>query len=556
MHFGLAMLLMTSSLLLLYAPAATAGDGIVNNRVWTGDGGNSNFNTPENWAGDIRPDDDDRLVFNVSGQSLELNNNWLSTIGSIRVNAAEDSGSVSIASNAFAVTISDVIEVGDGQSLTMAGSQPYTLTAGNAYSLEINSNLDFASTAGTSITSGTLTIDSNFVPSVGGDIEPVPHIGFTSLTDSAGSILALNKAYLVINEDSSTYAGSINAVDAIVEIKHANALGTSAGGVSLLRSILSTQISDDFTIEDDITINGNLFGASMEYTLQDLESSIYAAFIVTSSGAPTLSGEVTLLSDVVASAPIGGDISFTGPLSGNHIIVPAPAEDGTVIINTAQNSSYMPNGTYKTVSGTITDSSSQSVVVSPGVTLVINGSRGNAVVAPGSTLKGTGTVGKLRVVSSGRLAPGTSPGCLNSGDLNLVSGANFDAELAGNTACSLYDQLRVTGSVSLGGASLNLSLLNGYKPLGGTSFKIIDNDGTDAVSGTFAGLAEGDTLVVGTTTFKISYIGGDGNDVVLTTPVVPAAPATGISGMGANVVVILVFTIALSGICLQLSRNV
>ena len=42
------------------------------------------------------------------------------------------------------------------------------------------------------------------------------------------------------------------------------------------------------------------------------------------------------------------------------------------------------------------------------------------------------------------------------------------------------------------------------------------NDGSDAVSGTFAGLAQGATTDIGGNAFTISYVGGDGNDVVLT----------------------------------------
>jgi len=50
----------------------------------------------------------------------------------------------------------------------------------------------------------------------------------------------------------------------------------------------------------------------------------------------------------------------------------------------------------------------------------------------------------------------------------------------------------------------------------GDKFTIIQNDGSDAVVGTFAGLAEGATITQGGVTFTISYKGGTGHDVVLT----------------------------------------
>jgi hypothetical protein len=52
--------------------------------------------------------------------------------------------------------------------------------------------------------------------------------------------------------------------------------------------------------------------------------------------------------------------------------------------------------------------------------------------------------------------------------------------------------------------------------LPGSTYTIIDNDGTDAIRGAFSGLAEGATFTSGLATFRISYRAGTGNDVVLT----------------------------------------
>ena len=50
----------------------------------------------------------------------------------------------------------------------------------------------------------------------------------------------------------------------------------------------------------------------------------------------------------------------------------------------------------------------------------------------------------------------------------------------------------------------------------GSKFTIIDNDGSDAITGTFQGVAEGGFVSAGGQSFTVSYVGGDGNDVVLT----------------------------------------
>ena len=56
----------------------------------------------------------------------------------------------------------------------------------------------------------------------------------------------------------------------------------------------------------------------------------------------------------------------------------------------------------------------------------------------------------------------------------------------------------------------------GYVPGPGDTFVIVDNGGASPVSGQFTGLPEGATLTADGQTFRISYVGGDGNDVTLT----------------------------------------
>jgi hypothetical protein len=155
-------------------------------------------------------------------------------------------------------------------------------------------------------------------------------------------------------------------------------------------------------------------------------------------------------------------------------------------------------------------------------TLVLNGQLCDVTVADGATLKGTGQACAVVVQTGGTINPGNSPGCLQSSDMTLSG--TYTAELAGTLACSSYDQLQVTGTVTISGP-LNITLLNSFKPTTGDVFTIITNDDTDPVSGTFSGLAEGGVVTVGSNRFSISYVGGTGNDVVLTA-LEPLAPAT------------------------------
>ncbi|MDT0622607.1 BspA family leucine-rich repeat surface protein [Croceitalea vernalis] len=131
-----------------------------------------------------------------------------------------------------------------------------------------------------------------------------------------------------------------------------------------------------------------------------------------------------------------------------------------------------------------------------------------------ATLSGNGTIsGVVNMNVDSNLFPGTSPGILNTGDLTLDN-SNNNFEVNGLTPGTEHDQVVVTGSVTIvAGTSLNL--LGGYANGDGDEIILITNDGTDAITGTFNGLAEGEEVVFGDFTGTISYVGGDGNDLVL-----------------------------------------
>src|SRR6185436_12159899 len=87
------------------------------------------------------------------------------------------------------------------------------------------------------------------------------------------------------------------------------------------------------------------------------------------------------------------------------------------------------------------------------------------------------------------------------------SSSTFAVEDGGITPGNLstnYDQLNVTGTISLANATLNLSPL-GFSPSAGQTFVIVNNDGTDLITGNFilgtggtdengGSLGEGDTI--------------------------------------------------------------
>jgi|GEM_PF-4987506 len=160
--------------------------------------------------------------------------------------------------------------------------------------------------------------------------------------------------------------------------------------------------------------------------------------------------------------------------------------------------------------------------------LEVNGIQPSSAVSvnSGGELRGTGEVGAITLASGGKVVPaGTGiSGVLTSGSASFVSGSTLSVDLNGTAAGSAYDQLNVKGAVSLGDATLSLAF--GYAPAFNDSFTIINNDGADAVSGTFNGLAEGTRFLQGSISLQITYAGGDGNDVVVTCANAPPVATT------------------------------
>lgn len=147
----------------------------------------------------------------------------------------------------------------------------------------------------------------------------------------------------------------------------------------------------------------------------------------------------------------------------------------------------------------------------------------------GGTLAVKGSIGGVTALAGSILSPGVGAAGVNiRGNLDLQSGAALKIELGGIVAGTGYDQINVTGGITLAG-DLQGSLINGFT---GSSdfFFIIINDGTDPVNGTFNGLPEGSTVDFSGKTFQIFYGANfetgtptGGNDVLIVVPEPTAA---------------------------------
>jgi hypothetical protein len=134
-------------------------------------------------------------------------------------------------------------------------------------------------------------------------------------------------------------------------------------------------------------------------------------------------------------------------------------------------------GSAASLGGTI-NLNSQTLELNGGL-LVNNGTiNGTVNVNYGSLAKGAGTHDVVHVTDGGVFAPGNSPGIVTATSAQFDSGSTIGGptlsiELAGTTPGTQYDQLHVTGQLSLGG-TLAVALISGFTPTAGNSFDILD----------------------------------------------------------------------------------
>jgi autotransporter-associated beta strand protein len=166
-----------------------------------------------------------------------------------------------------------------------------------------------------------------------------------------------------------------------------------------------------------------------------------------------------------------------------------------------------------------TNSVSYPITVSNG-TLLANspGILNGAVKVYNGIFGGNGTVNSnVTIYAGGAHRPGNSPGRESiNGDYSLNTNGQLMIEINGNTAGTDYDQLRIQGAdnvITLGGL-LQVTAVSGLSS--NSVFTVIDNQTTNAISGTFSGLANNATFDASGYTWRVNYDGGDGNDVILT----------------------------------------
>lgn len=503
--------------------------------------GAGSFNTATNWNTNVDcssgtqrvPQAGDNLVFDVT--NLTANSTVTNDMTSLDVTDMTFTGTntsyymYTIAGNA--ITVDELVD----------GSSTYpTLTldlnAGGA--LTVNGmNLGDANNVGTfALGANDVTIDGSWV---------------SDALSGSGNVTV--PAYAYLGGTNTSWTGALTVQGAAI----VNVVPGSTGASNAITVANGGQLSlcgfKGASVASPLTVGGTgQYGAAISDAGSCGMGGGGTSF--DSNASVNWTGAVTLTADTVVDG--NGEFKVSGPLSGNYTLTQKSGSGGKVTVASSANTSKTPNGTQASSVLTTTYSANQPstpVYVANNNIAVVDGTYGDTTVDSGGILKGSGKVGALDVNSGATLAPGHSPGCLSSGNFTLAG--VYQAELGGTTACSGYDQMKVTGTVNVTGGALDVSFYNGFTPKAGDTFTVIDNDGTDAVTGTFNNLAEGATFTVGKVVLKISYVGGTGNDVVLTAQSVPTTPDTGFAVKSSNPLLPIGVAVLAAGSMLFIARR-
>lgn len=477
--------------------------------TWDGGGDGSTFTDALNWAGDVAPVAGDDLVFDVAtspdnpvNSGTLLNNDFPAAT---QFNSISMVGEGSMTADGYAI---------EGNSMEILSALNY---ASILTDLIINNDI--------TVVSGDISSDYYYsaVTSIIGDVSGTGGFTISSDTDTIGGLLLSGNN--TFTGDITVNSGSLNT---LWQDTSMTPLGDVAGKTIINdgASLTFTVGTSDWVVDEDIDFSGaanadSPGGAKLRLGVGYGPLSSLPDNTVTFSGNITANADTTVWSYgqnvIIDTLTLNNDSAFTraagsfGTLTANSQTFEAPYDESIIA----------------------DDNASTPITIGNHDRTIVNGVRGDVTVNFDGILGGIGTVGNVTVDDGGIVAPGLSPGCLTTGNYDQ-NGGDFTVEIDGAVACTEYDQLTVNGTVDIDTATtLNVVWDSAFTPSVGNTFTIVSNDATDAVTGTFASLAEGATLTIDGIVLSISYAGGDGNDVVLTVdsvPVVtpaPEAPDTG-----------------------------
>ena len=335
----------------------------------------------------------------------------------------------------------------NSQSLNISGT--LSMTGGTIHQDAFNSPLTFDGTTTTQTVVINPSSDPATIDSFKSLSAPVTNLEFQVADGAASDDLVVSAALLV---PSFTKTGDGRML--LDSLSNAGPIGVNAGTLALGTGAALTNTATPITIADGATLELRqvLNAKPIDATGDGVggEGAIFQA----PSTVGQLFGPITF-SSIFGLSLGSGDASSTTVLSGN-----SPSGANTLLTKIGDGTLILDSGF------TFTDSATDLVAG----TLQVDGTMPGTVFldGAGAVLKGTGMVGPVTSLAGGTLAPGDSPGIINTGSLSLNSATTLTEEIFGPTVGVDYDQTNVTGTVALGDADLDLNFA-AFTPANGTT---------------------------------------------------------------------------------------
>ena len=534
--------------------------------TWTGLGPDSNWSDASNWTGGAPSAAESNVTLDFpSGVS---NSSAINDISGLTIQAITVEGSYSIWGTPFtldgSVSTSGSANGGLDNDITLGANSTFNcigqLNLGGVisggYNISVSGTVYLSGsntyTGTTTVTSGLLYLGSNNALGTGAGGAAVDtgaaimlDLGLSvnePLTISGtGSGGYANAALFPREAQTSSYTTTATWSGPVTFAGNTAIAGRPAsdGGVHGVQSTLA--ITGSVSGTGNLTIaNGGVTLAGVNHytgativnagtlTLQSPGQSVLGNLIVNGGSVETkLFGQLAPTSAVSLAAAgttftiDSGDTETVSSLTGSGTLNGAgrliDQTNGTDLFSGALNGSvsFMLNGNGELfLDGSATDSTTGQITLAQG-DLIVNANMPNApLLQTGGELGGGGSVARFTSTGGNMQLGSFNPGILTTtGPVDLAAGSTFDFIAADG---SNYTGIASAGAVTIAGNLAIAGLGSGYTPAAGTGFDVVHNTSSSPVSGTFNAMPEGDIITYQNGNWRLSYLGGDGNDVTLT----------------------------------------
>jgi Calx-beta domain/Bacterial Ig-like domain (group 3)/IPT/TIG domain len=392
--------------------------------------------------------------------------------------------------------------------------------SGNAITLAGNGTV-IDTSRGTNTIACNLVLAGDVAVSVAGDIYDLNGLVLSGVISGSGGITLRGGGHLVYTgSQPNSYSGLTRVHYGELQLKKAANVTAIAGDLEIANDGFNYEYGYLSIFNDEQIANSSHVTVGYAAKLGCNATETFGPVTLTRTSqlqtSAQWSGNITLTGTVI----LAGDIEITGIAQDDVRTYGTFLLQGTRTINaTANYGLWSSSGLGQTTAGsgiilnaaaysdgTFSDVLELQQATYDGPTILNGGSV--RIDAPKSAVdlrngRYSGHCKSLTATGGVLYLHGYFGGVTSDGDVKLSPSVTLGYDLG--TA------LKMNGALDLGGATLRIDGLSGFSY--GAVYKVVDNTSTKPVIGTLANLPEGALL---DNRFRVSYAGGDGNDVTIT----------------------------------------